>query len=45
MSSVTSIKGYYTNGTYMGYIPSINDYIPFESETAYKEYLHEWEGI
>jgi hypothetical protein len=33
------MKGYYTNSTYMGWIPTENRYQEFESETAYYEYF------
>lgn len=35
------MKGYYTNSTYMGFVPSIGKYWQFESETAYRNYLRE----
>lgn len=35
------MKGYYTNSVYMGYIPSIDKYWQFESETAYRDYMKE----
>ena len=35
------MKGYYTNGAYFGYIPSLRKYLPFATETEYKEYLIE----
>ena len=35
------MKGYYTSNVYMGYIPSIDKYWQFESETAYINYMRE----
>lgn len=35
------VKGYYTSAAYMGYIPSIDEYRPFESETEYILYMEE----
>ena len=35
------MKGFYTNYTYMGFIPSIRKYLQFESETAYIDYMRE----
>lgn len=35
------MKGYYINGVYFGYIPSIRKYMQFESEDAYIEYVRE----
>ena len=35
------MKGYYTNSVYIGYIPSIDKYWQFESETAYRDYMKE----
>ena len=37
------MKGYLTSSCYMGYIPSINKYIPFPTEQEYVEYLSEKE--
>lgn len=33
------LRGYYTNGDYMGYVPMENDYMRFPSDTEYKEYM------
>lgn len=33
------MKGYYTSYGYMGFIPDLNKYQLFESETAYFEYV------
>jgi hypothetical protein len=33
------MKGYYTDTVYMGYIPTENKYLQFESERAYTEYF------
>jgi hypothetical protein len=38
------MKGFYTNGVYFGYIPSIGKYLQFENEGAYAEYMRETEG-
>ena len=35
------MKGYYTNSVYMGFVPSIDKYLQFESETAYINYIRE----
>lgn len=35
------IKGYWTNNYYMGYVNG--EYIRFDSESAYKEYIEESE--
>lgn len=35
------VKGYYTSTAYMGYVPSIGEYRPFESETEYILYMEE----
>jgi hypothetical protein len=37
------MKGYYANGIYYGYVPSISEYIQFESEHAYMKYMRETE--
>ena len=34
-------KGYYANGYYHGYVPSVGKYWQFESKSAYREFLHE----
>lgn len=33
------IKGYFTSSGYMGYVPSINNYMLFASESDYIEYI------
>lgn len=35
------MKGYYANGYYHGYVPSVDKYWQFESESAYYEFLRE----
>lgn len=35
------MKGYYTNGAYFGYIPSIGKYWQFDTETEYVDFLRE----
>lgn len=35
------MKGYYTNGVYFGYIPSMGTYMQFPTETEYAEYYRE----
>lgn len=39
------LKGYYSNDVYFGFIPSIGKYMQFETETAYRDYMNETEGI
>lgn len=34
-------KGYYTQSCYMGYVPSCGCYIPFASESEYREVIAE----
>ena len=40
-NEVTEMKGYYTNSTYMGWIPNKKKYIPFSTEAEYIEYFRE----
>lgn len=38
------MKGYYTVGNYMGWIPSKRRYMRFETKAAYEEYYMELEA-
>ena len=33
------MKGYYTSYGYMGYVPALNKYILFATETEYIDYM------
>lgn len=38
---MSKVRGYYTNGSYFGFIPSIGKYQQFETEREYINYLRE----
>ena len=38
------MKGYWNGIAYMGYLPSIQKYMQFTSETEYREWYEIWEN-